>query len=200
MNLMFQHCPQSIWNILSHRLAFSYNKTTELYEKANLIPLHIRVYTPQHKTIVTIGADNMSYSTHTSEPRVLQDGSVSHTIFLNTINWWQRDYPADAFPNFGMYDSMVPFIRDNDIPHILADITVNIALLHTRLNTSFLHSLALINAGSTHLAYPPLGVCTANEAQLPRFQFHIPFHNLVTSTYTDMYTFLEHIHQRFLCM
>lgn len=203
MNLLFSHCPQAIWNILSHlRLAFCYNKTLQFYEKANQIPLYIRVATPQHNTIVVIGADNMSYSTHTDQPRVMRNGSITHTIFIDTINWWQRFYPPNAFPNFGRYDHMVPFIREVDMPHILADIVVDNDLLNTRLDASFDHSLFVINSDNTHLAYPPLNVCLSNDPtnSLPRFHFHIPFHDLVTSKYTDMFMFLEHIHHKFLCM
>jgi hypothetical protein len=84
MLLLHHRCSYSIWNILSHmRFALSINTTKQLYLAANAIPLPIRNAWIDHTSIGVIGADNMSYITHSAQVRVENTAMVRyHTLIF----------------------------------------------------------------------------------------------------------------------
>ena len=153
-----------------------------------LVIIIIIVYTIN----IIIGADNMSYVTHSHITHVV-DQTVKTTEWLNTINEWQRFNPPNRFPNFHRTDHLFRSIRPENIMEKLETLRITQAQFLNLLQTASNHSLNLRDNGS-HFAYPT----NDQNVEIAQILFQEPLFHLVTSKYIDMELYLNHVYLKYL--
>lgn len=136
----------------------------------------------------------MSYITHTAKV-YLSNSVVKNSVWLDTINTWQRYNNPTLFGPFLDTDSLfLRSIRPHNQHTFIGNLVISSTDMYLALNSAFSHSRTLFLNQKSHFQYP-LPSTPVTPAQI---FFHPPLFNLKTSTYIDMELYLNSIYLRFL--